>query len=142
MPASTKPPTSAARTATARPRQALGRTVAVRAGLVLAGVLTALAGTLVARASAVVGSTVLPWGLILTLVTTLAVARAGAALSGFGGAVAVGAGWFVTVAAFVLVSPGGDQLIGSDWTGLGFMGLGVVVVGAVVIREMARPLRR
>lgn len=104
--------------------------------------LAAVAGTLVARATASVGSTVLPWGLVLTLVTTLVVARAGAALSGFGGAVAIGAGWFVTVATFVLVNPGGDQLIGSDWTGLGFMGLGVVVVGGVVIREMARPLRR
>ena len=89
-----------------------------------------------------VGSTALPWGLVLTLVTTFAVVRAGATLSGFAGAVAVAAGWFLTVAVFALVSPGGDQLIGSDWTGVGFMGLGVVAVGAVVIREMARPLRR
>jgi len=115
--------------------------VVVRVALFLVGMLTALAGTLVARASVTVGSTALPWGLLLTLVTTLAVARAGATLSGFGGAVAIAVGWFVTVGTFVLVSPGGDQLIGSDWTGLGFMGLGVVVVGVVVIREMARPLR-
>lgn len=137
MPASTEP-------ATPGSGPTVGRivTVAVRAGLVLVGVLTAVAGTLVARASVSIGSTALPWGLVVTLVTTLAVARAGAALSGFGGAVAIGAGWFVTVGMFAVVSPGGDQLIGSDWTGLGFMGLGVVVVGAVVIREMARPVRR
>lgn len=128
--------------ASTSPRPVRGQAVAGRAGLVLAGVLAAVAGTLVARADAVVGSTVLPWGLVLTLVTTLAVARAGAVLSGFGGALAVGAGWFVTVAVLALLGPGGDQLIGSDWTGVAFMGLGVVAVGAVVIREMARPLRR
>lgn len=135
MPASTD-------AAPASRRSSPGRDVAVRVGLVLVGVLTAVAGTLVGRANVVVGSTVLPWGLVLTLVTTLAVTRAGAALSGFGGAVATAFGWFATVGTFVLVHPGGDQLIGSDWTGVGFMGLGVVVVGAVVIREMARPLRR
>ncbi len=135
MPASTDgPPRASART--------VATTVTARGGLVLVGVLTAVAGTLVARAHAVVGSTALPWGLVLTLVTTFAVVRAGATLSGFAGAVAVAAGWFLTVAVFALVSPGGDQLIGSDWTGVGFMGLGVVAVGAVVIREMARPLRR
>lgn len=135
MPASTDgPPRASART--------VANLVTARGGLVLVGVLTAVAGTLVARAHAVVGSTALPWGLVLTLVTTFAVVRAGATLSGFAGAVAVAAGWFLTVAVFALVSPGGDQLIGSDWTGVGFMGLGVVAVGAVVIREMARPLRR
>lgn len=126
----------------ARPRRFRARAVAARAGLLLVGVVTAVAGTLVSRASAPIGSMTLPWGLVLTLVTTLAVARAGATLAGFGGAVAVGAGWFVTVGTFVLVSPGGDQLVGSDWTGLAFMGLGVIVVGVVVIREMARPLQR
>jgi hypothetical protein len=125
----------------ATPGRRLG-TVAVRAGLVVAGVLVAAAGTLVARAGATIGSTSLPWGLVLTLVTTVAIARAGASIAGFGGAVAVAVGWFATVGTFALVSPGGDQLIGSDWTGVGFMGLGVVGVGAVVIREMARPLRR
>jgi hypothetical protein len=109
-----------------------------KVALAAVGIVTALAGFLVARAGSVVGHTLLPWGLVLTLATTVAVTLGGARLAGFGGALAVALGWFGTVGAVVLVSPGGDQLIGSDWLGVAFLGLGVVAVGVVVIRELAR----
>lgn len=138
MPASTSPSPASS----PQPAPGLGTSRWVLVGLAVVGLLTAFAGMLVARAIWVIGETTLPWGLVFTVVTTFAVARAAGRLSGFWGAVVFAVGWFVTVSTFVLVSPGGDQLIGSDWTGIAFMGLGVVAVGAVVIREMARPLKR
>lgn len=107
-------------------------------GCVVAGLLTAVAGLPVSRAAAVVGSSAWPWGLALAVVGAVAVFAGGSALAGLRGLVAAGAGWLAPIATLAIYHPGGDDILGRDWTGLVYVGVGVLVLAFIGIRAWAR----
>lgn len=80
--------------------------------LFVAGLILGLVLALVAPMRAVHGGTVVPWGLVLSVVTLGVAARGGAWLTGTrGGAAILGLGWLLPTLAFLTTGPGGDVLM-------------------------------
>ena len=120
----------------------LARAAVLRAALVLVGTYVGLLGAVVHRLRADAGVIVLPWGLVLALVTTALVAWSAGRL------VPVGAAWVAVGWTLVLVLQGlggaGSYLVGSDAWGWAFLGGGLVVLTVVILlgpRRGARPPR-
>ena len=88
----------------------------IGAGL-LVGLVTGVAGLVVSRHEVFLGGVAWPWGLVVTLLAVplvlTGVGRVGSQVAAWSAA----AGWFLPVAALVLVHPGGDQIPGQDTTG-------------------------
>jgi hypothetical protein len=82
------------------------------AGLLLGGVVLGLFGTVLMAARVTVRGTVVPWGLILSVLAVLACVRGAAWLVGSRrGAALVGLGWVLPTLAFATTNPGGDILL-------------------------------
>jgi hypothetical protein len=82
------------------------------AGLLLGGVVLGLFGTVLMAARVTVRGTVVPWGLILSMLAVLACVRGAAWLVGSRrGAALVGLGWVLPTLAFATTNPGGDILL-------------------------------
>lgn len=81
-------------------------------GLVAAGLVLGLVGSVVSAARVVVGGVTVPWGLVLTAATVVAAVRAASwTLGSRRAGAAVMVGWFVATAAVLALSPGGDVLM-------------------------------
>ncbi len=102
-----------------------------RAGLVLWGLATGLLGAVVHRHETTVGGVDLPWGLLLALVVTAAVARAAGHLVRVGAAW-LGLGWTLAVVLQQQLRPG-SYLVAGDVVGWSFMLLGLTVLAVVVV---------
>jgi hypothetical protein len=82
------------------------------AGLLLGGVVLGLFGTVLMAARVSVRGTVVPWGLILSMLAVLTCVRGAAWLVGSRrGATLVGLGWVLPTLAFATANPGGDILL-------------------------------
>jgi hypothetical protein len=82
------------------------------AGLLLGGVVLGLFGTVLMAARVTVRGTVVPWGLVLTMLAILTCVRGAAWLVGSRrGAALVGLGWVLPTLAFATTNPGGDILL-------------------------------
>lgn len=102
-----------------------------RAALVVLGAYVCVIGAVVHRHTWPAGGTSWPWGLVVVVAATWAVARAADLVT------RVGAAWFALGWALALLglqySPGGSYLVASDWLGLAFSAgsLGVIVLVVV-----------
>ena len=82
------------------------------AGLLLGGVVLGLFGTVLMAARVTVRGTVVPWGLVLSMLAILTCVRGAAWLVGSRrGAALVGLGWVLPTLAFATTNPGGDILL-------------------------------
>ena len=104
------------------------------------GLYVCFAATIAHRHTTVISGVDVPWGLLLSVVSAYAIARAidpwvrlGAAFFGFGWAVGL------TVPMF---SPGGSYLIAEDWLGLSFMFGGLGALALAVVRGSKQPRLR
>jgi hypothetical protein len=104
-------------------------------GLLLAGIVLGLFGTVVMASRVTVRGVTVPWGLILSLVTVLACVRGAAWLVGSRrGAALVGLGWVLPTLAFATTNPGGDILLPDlTRTYVYLIGSAVLVVGSVAL---------
>ena len=92
--------------------QASSPSVLTYAGLLLAGIVLGLFGAVVMASRITVRGVVVPWGVVLSLVTVLALVRGAAWLVGSRrGAALVGLGWVLPTLAFATTNPGGDVLL-------------------------------
>lgn len=105
----------------------------VRLGLVLLGAYVALIGAVVHRDRVELWGVRWPWGLVLALVATAAVALAAGRVG------RVGATWFALGWALVVMgqslSPRGSYLVAADWLGWAFTLLGLGSLGAIIVRN-------
>lgn len=112
---------------------------AARLGIVLLGVYVGLLGAVVHRLRLDAGPLVVPWGLVLGLVTAVLLAWTAARL------VRAGAGWFALGWTSVLLLQGlgaaGSYLVGSDGWGWAYMGIGLAALVLVVILAPGRHRR-
>jgi hypothetical protein len=109
------------------------------AGAFVAGFALGLVGAIVAASRVIVRGVTVPVGLVLVLVTVLAVARGMAWFAGSRrGAALVALGWVVPTLAYLLLSPGGDVVLPdiprTTWYLLGS--------AALLVLAMAFPLPR
>lgn len=104
-----------------------------RLGLVLLGAYVALIGAVVHRHRAELWGVDWPWGLVLALVATVAIAMAAGRLR------RIGATWFSLGWALVVLgqslSPHGSYLVAADWLGWAFTMLGMGSLGVVIVRD-------
>ncbi|MFY0407856.1 hypothetical protein [Solicola sp. PLA-1-18] len=118
------------------------RRLLVPVALVAAGLLTGLMAVVAHRHAVVVASLVVPWGLVLVLVTLYACTRAAAELGGpRTGAFSFGAGFVVALLLAYRPRAAGDYLVAGDLRGYGLLVGGVLVVGAGVLRGLSAPAR-
>lgn len=108
------------------------RDVARHLGLLTLGVLVALVGTGVHRASA-------PWGLVLALLVVAAAGVLARAWVGWPGLLTIGMAVVTTVAVLAGRGPGGDVLVALDVLGVvWFCGGAAVAVAALLPRRWFR----
>ncbi len=82
------------------------------AGYLIGGVFLGAAGAVITAARVVVGTTTVPWGLVLSVLTLALCVRGAAWLAGTRrAAAAVLIGWVVAVLTVATVNPGGDVLL-------------------------------
>jgi len=92
--------------------EAVPTSILTYAGLALGGIVLGLFGTVLMAARVTVHGTVVPWGLILSMLAVLACVRGAAWLVGSRrGAALVGLGWVLPTLAFATTNPGGDILL-------------------------------
>jgi hypothetical protein len=92
--------------------EAVPTSVLTYAGLALGGIVLGLFGAVLMAARVTVRGTVVPWGLILSMLAVLACVRGAAWLVGSRrGAALVGLGWVLPTLAFATTNPGGDILL-------------------------------
>lgn len=104
-----------------------------RLGLVLLGLYVALVGAIVHRHSVEIWDIAWPWGLVLAVVTTAAVAVAAGRIDRLGEAW-YSLGWMLVLVVQSL-APGGSYLVANDWLGWCYSGLGAGSLWAVMIRS-------
>lgn len=108
------------------------RPTLIRAGLVLLGAYVGLAGAFVHRHGVDLLGVAWPWGLVVALFATAAVATA------VGPWCRVGEAWFALGWGLVLIlqpwSPDGSYLVADDWLGWTYSFGGVGALGLVVVR--------
>ena len=106
-----------------------------RLGLVLLGAYVALIGAVVHRHRAELLGVDWPWGLVLALGATAAVAVA----AGHVRRVRIGETWFALGWALMILgqsmAPTGRYLVAGDWLGWVFSLLGMGSLGAVIVRN-------
>jgi Family of unknown function (DUF6113) len=105
----------------------------------LLGAVVALAATAVHRVDSHLRGVVLPWGLVLGLVTSLVVGLAARYLLGQAGGVCLGAGWLSLFAWLTLGRPEGDFVIASDGLGWAMLILGLVTMAVLFAITLRRP---
>lgn len=116
------------------------RLVVVRAGLALVGAVICLAVLIAHRHVWSPFGVELPWGLVLSLLTTYLVVRAAALLDGSpAGAIWCAIGWAAALLYLFGGRPEGDYLFASDWLGYGVLIGGLLAIGAGVIRSTMGP---
>jgi len=103
-----------------------------RVALVLLGAYLCVVGAVVHRHLLEVAGTSVPWGLLLALVATFAVATAAGRFVPLGGAW-IGLGWTTTLLLQEAVS-GGSVVVAGDARGWGFMLGGLAVLAVAVVR--------
>ena len=112
--------------------------------LFVAGLLLGLVLALVAPMRTVHDGTVVPWGLVLAVVTLGVAARGGAWLTGTrSGAAILGLGWLLPTLAFLTTGPGGDVLmpaIPRTWWYLGGSAAALLIAIAWPLPKGAREL--
>ncbi|MGJ9414242.1 hypothetical protein ACHAAC_16185 [Aeromicrobium sp. CF4.19] len=108
-----------------------------RAGLTLLGLVTGILGAVVHRHAHDLGGVDVPWGLVLALAATTAVAWAGAGLVR-AGAAWFGLGWTLMVLLQQSASPG-SYLVAGDVLGWTFLVLGLGGIALVVAMHPGPP---
>lgn len=115
------------------PRSLTTAPILARVGLVLLGSYVSLAGALVHRHRIELLGVTWPWGLVLALVATGAVAIAAGRFRPVGGS------WYALGWTLMLIvqslALGGSYLVAEDWLGWSYTGLGLGVVGFVLVRD-------
>jgi hypothetical protein len=117
-----------------------GRRAAVAGLAGLVGVLVGLAGAVVHRQAYRPSDVLLPWGLVLTLVTMFAVTVMAGRLAQGVGAIGVAVGWAVTLLLLQLPRPEGDYLFASDFLGNAYVFGGMLTIIVAVVRGMTTPM--
>ena len=104
-----------------------------RLGLVLLGAYVALIGAVVHRQRTVLLGVDWPWGLVLALVATAAVALAAGRVG------RVGETWFALGWAGLILgqslSPSGSYLVAGDWLGWAYTLIGMGSLGWIIVRN-------
>jgi hypothetical protein len=104
-----------------------------RLGLVLLGAYVALIGAVVHRHRVELLGVDWPWGLVLALGATVAVALAAGRVG------RVGATWFALGWALLVfgqsLSPRGSYLVAADWLGWAYTMIGLGSLGVVIVRD-------
>lgn len=113
-------------------------------GCLVVGIVIGLVGAFLQGARWVIGGTVLPWGLVLSLIALLVLVRAGVELTGsrWGGWILLMA-WIAVTVAFAAELPSGDLVISAGGRQMAYL-LGGVIVGAAAatvppIERLRRP---
>jgi len=113
-------------------------TAVVVPGCAALGATVCLAGIVVHRYAVLRSGLVLPWGLVLGLVTPYAVIRAvNATPVAVRGAASFAAGWLLFLLLAHRSRPEGDFLVAGDWLGTVFVLGGMAVVALAAIRSIA-----
>jgi hypothetical protein len=107
--------------------------VITRLGLVLLGAYVAVIGAVVHRHRVELWGVAWPWGLVLALVATAAVAL-GAGRIGRVGETWFALGWAVVILGQSL-SPTGSYLVAADWLGWVYSLIGMGSLGAIIVRN-------
>jgi Family of unknown function (DUF6113) len=117
------------------------RKAAVAVAAALVGVVVGLAAGVVHRQAVRPADVLLPWGLVLALVTMFAVTVVAGRIAQGPGAIGVAVGWAVTLLLLQQVRPEGDYVFASDFLGNAYVFGGMLTIVLAVVRGMTVPMR-